>query len=497
MSKARASESRFSLPAARRVLSSAFMHFRRLLLLLCCISGPVIFGADFAGRFDALKARATPAQLYALLSALPKGGDLHNHAAGEDRPEVLYAVATDPARNGGDVIYTRVKFSSPADAIDPTQRFHNIRRHTYESLPPAVQAEYVRLDSLTPAQQAAWCSSLRLDAPGKGRAEFFSVIWPRLGEIDENLPIIAEMIVENLKAFGAEHVAYVETQFTVAFTRDLAGQPIPTEEAVAYMRRRLAQPDVAATGVTVRFQRTILRFTPDAEQRLAEAYAFVDAHRDLWVGLNMAGIEENGHGYPARFLATFRQLRAKYPGLPLSIHAGEMDGNDTHIRDTLLLGATRIGHGCNILKDPDTLLLLQHAQRALIEVNLISNQLLEYTPDLAQHPFPELLRTGVPVCLNTDDRGMWDSNLTDEYFTAVTAFHLSWSEVVELGRNSLAWSFVQPEVKARLLADYATRVAVFEARYGAGSVDDALALLAAVKPVTYTYAKRTWGLEFK
>ncbi|MEJ1972057.1 MAG: hypothetical protein WDM96_06160 [Lacunisphaera sp.] len=61
----------------------------------------------------------------------------------------------------------------------------------------------------------------------------------------------------------------------------------------------------------------------------------------------------------------------------------------------------------------------------LVEINLISNRLLEYTPDLAKHPFPEYLRTGIPVCLNTDDRGMWDSNLTDEYYTAVTTFNLS------------------------------------------------------------------------
>jgi adenosine deaminase CECR1 len=174
-----------------------------------------------------------------------------------------------------------------------------------------------------------------------------------------------------------------------------------------------------------------------------------------------------------------------------------MDGNDSHIRDTLLLGATRIGHGVNLLKDPDTLLLLQHSQRALVEVNLISNRLLEYTPDLTQHPFPEWLRTGVPVCLNTDDRGMWDSNMTDEYFTAVTTFHLSWDEIVQLGRNSLTYSFVQPAVKAKLLADYETRMAAFADKYGAGSVDDTLAALAAVKPVTYGYAKRTWGLEFK
>ena len=174
-----------------------------------------------------------------------------------------------------------------------------------------------------------------------------------------------------------------------------------------------------------------------------------------------------------------------------------MDGPDSHIRDTLLLGATRIGHGVNLIKDPDTLLLLQHSRRTLVEVNLISNRLLGYTPDLALHPFPEYLRTGVPVCLNTDDRGMWDSNLADEYFTAVTHYRLSWDEIVQLGRNSLAHAFAVPAVKAKLLADYETRIAAFEQNYSSGTPSDALAKLETVKPITYGYAQRTWGLEFK
>jgi adenosine deaminase CECR1 len=92
---------------------------------------------------------------------------------------------------------------------------------------------------------------------------------------------------------------------------------------------------------------------------------------------------------------------------------------------------------------------------------------------------------------------MWDSNLTDEYYTAVTTFHLSWSELVEMGRNSLAYSFAPADVKRRLLADYEARVAAFEARYSGGTVTEALARLANVRPVTYGYAKRTWGFEFR
>lgn len=447
--------------------------------------GVAAFATPFENRFEEIKRNATPAELYTFLYALPKGGDLHNHS-GAERPEWIYAICTDPARNGGDTFYTRARFAG-------LMRFHNIRQFNYDQLPAGDREQYVRLDSLTAAERAAWCNSLRLDEPGEGRKEFFFGLWPRRGEISNNLPVCTESLVEAIKAFGAEHLAYLETQFSIDRMADNLGRPISTDDIVAFVKHRLAQPDVVATGVTVRLQHAVLRFLPGAEQQVETIYAFVAANRDLYVNLNLVGIEENEAGKPSRFLATFRKLRARYPTLPLSIHAGEMDGADRHIRDTLLLGATRIGHGVNLIKDPDTLLLLAHSRRVLVEVNLISNRLLEYTPDLSRHPFPEYLRLGVPVCLNTDDSGMWDSNMTDEYYTAVTNFNLSWSELVALGRNSLTYSFVQPEVKAKLLADYERRVADFEAKYLPA---ESLAQLTTVKPVSYGYAKRNWGFEF-
>ena len=465
----------------------------RHLALLLALSASAL-AAPFSPRFEEIKRTAKPVELYTFLYALPKGGDLHNHLGGAIRAEWWYAAATDPARNGGDVFYTRTKFSAGLDVGSPLILFQTIRQHAYAALTPAQQADYVRLDALSPELKQAWLDSVRLDRPGEGRNEFFEWIWPRLGGLFSNLGVINSVTVATMSAYGAEGLRYLETQTAVMNYTDNTGRPIPAQDAADAIRRRLAQPDAVATGVEVRFQLTGLRFTPDAEAQVERLYRFIDANRDLWVGLNLAGIEENGKGYPQRFLETFRAMRRKYPTLALSIHAGEMDGPDAHIRDTLLLGATRIGHGVNLIKDPDTLLLLQQSRRVLVEINLISNRLLEYTPDLALHPFPEYLRTGVPVCLNTDDRGMWDSNLTDEYYTAVTTYNLSWDEVVALGRNSLTYSFVQPEVKAKLLADYDHAVAAFEAKYQPA---DSLAQLTAVKPVAYGYAKRTWGLVFQ
>ena len=454
--------------------------------------------AGFGARFDEIRKAASPAQLYALLYDLPKGGDLHNHSSGSNLPEWIWAVLTDPARNGGDEFYTRVRFGNAPESAMPFVKFRTIRRHTWQQLPTVVRDEYAPLTSLSAADRAAWHASLVIDPPDEGRDEFFTAsIFTRFGDIYSNPHVRIELLAENLKAFGAEGLRYLEMQFGVERLRDNAGNPIADADGIAMVERRLAQPDVAASGMAVRFQIVVLRFAPNAEAALEEAYAFVDAHRDRWVGINMAGLEERGQGYPRRFLDTHRMLRRRYPTLPLSVHAGEMDGPDSHVRDTLLLGARRLGHAVNLIKDEDTMLLLQQGRRVLVETSLISNRLLEYVPDPATHPFPEYLRTGIPVCLNTDDRGIWSSNMTDEYFTAVTSFNLSWDEVVALGRNSLEFSFAQPDVKARLLAEYDRDVAAFEATYAAGSVADAVGRLTAVKPVAYEYARRTFGLEFR
>ncbi|MEM9025770.1 MAG: adenosine deaminase [Verrucomicrobiota bacterium] len=476
------------------------MDIRRNLFILsniiAALLGSQVFGQSFTKRFAEIWNAATEEQRYKILYDLPKGGDIHNHSVGSNICEWMLEISQAPSRLGGDVFWTRIRFKSPRDAIADDAFCHTIRNYTYQQLPPESKAEYVRMDMLTEEEEQIWVDAFRLDAEGEGRFEFFNVIWTRFGDMYTNFDFRLEMFAENVKAFHAEGVIYWEPMFSAHDFYTNEGEPIPLKQSMAMVEERLAQPDIVDTGMVLRFQRAIFRLSPRAEDIARELYAFVDANRDHWVGLNMAGIEEAGVGYPLRFLPVLRELRAEYPDIPMSFHAGEMDGPDTHIRETLLLGANRIGHGLNIKGDPDTLLLLQMSGKILIEINLISNQLLEYIDDIKTHPFPELLRTGVPVCLNTDDRGIWDSNLTDEYYTAMINFNLSWPELTVLGQNSLTYAFVEETVKSQLLEKYEDNVKAFEAKYSEGTIEDALALVDRVDAITYGYAKNKWGIEF-
>ena len=60
------------------------------------------------------------------------------------------------------------------------------------------------------------------------------------------------------------------------------------------------------------------------------------------------------------------------------VHGGELDNPGPQVRQTLLLGAERIGHGLNLISDPDGMLLMRNGPY-LVENALVSNRLLEYT----------------------------------------------------------------------------------------------------------------------
>ena len=445
--------------------------------------------ATFDQRFEEIKKSATPRELYALLFDLPKGGDLHNHGGLASLAETWLQVAVKDQRNR---FYTLTKFGNCPGDNDALPRFYTIQRSTWEKLPGCYKAQYEAMNDLTPAQRDGWVSALRIDQPGEGRNEFFELIVKRFGELSSDPYVAADVMVENMRQFGREKVRYIESQLVPASYLDRAGNRVPPDEVARIYAERMNAADAKATGVDIRFQDVVIRFLPGAEKSVEEAYAFVDAHRDWWVGINMAGREDNEKGYPLRFLETYRKMRQTYSGIGLSIHGGEVDLPGRQVHDTLLLGATRIGHGLNLITDPDTMLLMRD-RKALVEINLVSNRVLEYFPDLTKHPFPEYLRTGIPVCLNTDDRGSWDSNMTDEYYTAVTTFRLTWAEIVEMGKNSLEFAFADDALKQKMLRAYSGDVAAFENKY---SQADWKTKLAAVKPVSSGYSGRTWGLKF-
>jgi adenosine deaminase CECR1 len=427
-------------------------------------------GSAFANDwFETLKGEATDQQLHQFLYEMPKGGDLHHHMSGSGFSQWWYELAL-AAEKDGYRYFTKVKLNNCRDyggqSFNTTPyhlMFQTIVEAKWQALPECEQNEYLSLDSLDEVQKQAWMDSIRLDKPFEGRDEFFETHWQRLGDLTANPYLRGELILKNFRAFSDEGLIYVEPQVTSLGYERPDGSSIDPYEVATILRARLAEPDFKALEMTYRFQLAILRFLPGAEDHLAYAYKFV-AENDPYVAVNMVGREDNDKGYPLRFLPTLRALRHEYGNVRLSIHAGEVDEPNFHVRDTLLLGADRIGHGLNLITDPDTMRLMRHGPY-MVEINLVSNLLLGYYDDYKNHPFPEYLRIGIPVALSTDDRGMWDSTMTDEFFVAVHEFNLSWDEIQQLSENSLKYAFLPEDEKSQLIETYRQRIARFERRF--------------------------------
>lgn len=433
-------------------------------------------------RFEQIRDSGTPDELYRFLWALPKGGDLHNHHEYSVPPEDWLRLADHaPVRY---LVRTRLTRCGAGEAGPP--QFTMLRPDSVRALPECVQRDFVPLARLTVQQRTAWVSALRLDRPGEERDEFFERLVLRTADLEGDPALVTELLVHQLRQAAAENTAYLETQADPRGFVHPDGSAMPWRESADLFRRRLAQPDSLATGVATRLQVAVLRFSETAERSLDEAFRFVHANRDLWVAVNLVGREDLPEGRAARFTALFQDLRQRYPDVRLSLHAGESDRPGTQVRDALELGAERIGHGTNLISDPETMRRLSHG-RTLIEVSLVSNQLLGYVPDPARHPLPQYLRAGIPVCLNTDDRGAFDSNLTDEYFLAVTHFRLSWTELVRMGRDSLEFSFAEAALKTRLLGGYERRIDAFQMRFDTPAWRGQLR---SIRPVVSGYAIR-------
>lgn len=430
-------------------------------------------GTVQANWFEEFKDSASDDELYRFVTAMPKGGDLHNHITGSVHSEWFWELALG-AQAQGYRYYTKVRINNCR--LDSNEfggepyliLFKTLQQSDVEALSECEQGEYEPVEELTGDLKQQWLDAMRLDQPHEGRDEFFEALWPRVDGMLNNPHLNAELVVMNMKAFGAEGLSYIEAQIPVHGMRDPQGNPIDPDTVADIYRARLAEKDAIDTGVTVRFQLAILRFHPMAEEFLRVVYQFVHANDD-WVGVNMVGREDNDKGYPLRFLPTLRELRRDVGDVPLAIHAGEVDEPSENVRDTLLLGADRIGHGLNLITDNDTMLLMRHGPY-LVEINLVSNLLLEYVSDYSEHPFPEYLRTDIPVALSTDDRGMWDSTISDEFFIAIKEFDLTWDELLKLHRNSIRYAFVEEPVKTSLMENLNRRLATFERRFKRGGL---------------------------
>lgn len=201
----------------------------------------------------------------------------------------------------------------------------------------------------------------------------------------------------------------------------------------------------AKHGVIVRW---ILDCVRQFDIRMSERSAELAAEfRSLGViGVGVGGDES------CRPLRDFEEVFswARAHELFVHAHAGEI-GEPSQVWDALqILGADRIGHGIQAARDSKLMRYLREHAIGL-DICLTSNAKTKAWPVLANHPFKLLMKRGVPVTLNTDDPGLFETTLSQEYEKAVELFELSEGDLQYLSLQGIRSSFLSSEKKMQLM----------------------------------------------
>ncbi|OCG41542.1 adenosine deaminase [Gilliamella sp. Bif1-4] len=169
-------------------------------------------------------------------------------------------------------------------------------------------------------------------------------------------------------------------------------------------------------------------------------------HHPFITGFNIAGNEKVGHFKDfkdAHKLATQMNLKKSY-------HAGEIDSDESIIQ-ALKHGANRIGHGIRAIENKALICELVE-KKITLEVALTSNRILvnELHGDIYQHPIRQLYDQGVRITLNTDDAGIFGTDIEKEYSIAQSIFAFSRLELLDITLCGIQAAFVEDTVKSRL-----------------------------------------------
>eukprot|EP00921_Rhytidocystis_pertsovi_P012883 GHVQ01020920.1.p1 GENE.GHVQ01020920.1~~GHVQ01020920.1.p1 ORF type:complete len:213 (+),score=26.77 GHVQ01020920.1:451-1089(+) len=172
-------------------------------------------------------------------------------------------------------------------------------------------------------------------------------------------------------------------------------------------------------------------------------------------------------------------IKVNCAGLAITIHAAEDEttGNPDNavvaVRDlhamvyhyypptavyTLLLlyiQAGRIGHGIQIVKDKEAMEFIK-SRKVLLEVSPYSNWITGGVRDLDRHPIRELYQSGVRVCINTDDPGIMDIDINDEYRLLNARFGFTETDFLRFNLWALHASFMPKAAKSRVLSRHFT-----------------------------------------
>lgn len=163
------------------------------------------------------------------------------------------------------------------------------------------------------------------------------------------------------------------------------------------------------------------------------------------VGYDLAGPELDG------FVPNYKKVLSAVINdqeIQLTLHAGEC-GCGRNVMDAVAAGAKRIGHGIALKGNPENQALCK-TQNVCIEGCPSSNVQTQVIGSIQEYPLEEWLDSGLHFCINTDNRTVSQTTVTNEYHLLSEAFGLTLPQLRRLTIYGIEHSFATEEVKQYL-----------------------------------------------
>ncbi|MBI3224748.1 MAG: adenosine deaminase [Mycolicibacterium cosmeticum] len=268
----------------------------------------------------------------------------------------------------------------------------------------------------------------------------------------EALHRVAYEAVEDL---AEDNVVYAEVRFAPELHID---HGLSLDAVVEAVLDGFADGEKAAasTGrtIVVRCLVTAMRHAARSREIAELAIRFRD--RGV-VGFDIAGAEA---GYPpSRHLDAFEYMRSN--NARFTIHAGEAFGLPSIHEALAFCGADRLGHGVRIVDDITvgadgkahlgSQAAILRDKRIPLELCPSSNVQTGAVNSIAEHPFDLLARLRFRVTVNTDNRLMSDTTMSQEMLRLVEAFGYGWSDLERFTINAMKSSFLPFDERLALI----------------------------------------------
>ena len=250
---------------------------------------------------------------------------------------------------------------------------------------------------------------------------------------------------------AAENVRYLEVRYSPILHQQ---KGLTLHNIVQAVVEGLAQAErkyPIKTGVILCGIRHI---SPELSNRLADlTVAFKNKGV---VGFDLAGAEED---FPAKkHREAFSRVLAN--NINCTLHAGEAYGPESIHQAIHLCGAHRIGHGVRLIENGD-LLNYVNDHRIPLECCPSSNVQTRAVRTMEEHPIRLFYDLGLRVTVNTDNRMVTRTTVSEEYLHLHTALGFTLDEIKELIIMGFKSAFLPYAEKRALLSEVVNELKSF------------------------------------